>query len=390
MYKKILLFVILIAGSGQVLSQQDGIQAGSVTLFPTFGITYGHDSNIYYSHDEDTKQSSNFLIYSPGIRLEGEGEKSDLLLQYDYNKTIFTSSSENNFEMHHLLAAVGYQNSEKSRLELSAEYFTGSDRRGTHNQQGNLLNLNLKPDEWHSFGIGGKWHYGGVGAKGAIDLEVGFIDREYDNNRLYTATRDRETRYIAATYAHTVSPKTKLLAQARFTQIDYDIATLDNEEQRLMFGAEWDASGKTSARALVGFLRKEFDDPLIEDFSGLAVETGLTWRLRSYSIFDLSLNRETDETNGNGFYVVRNSADLGWTHSWRQRFTTTASVGVSSENYEGSIRDDNANYYGISASYQFSDWLNSGLGFRHYERSSTFDEFEYKDDSLMLTLEFSK
>ncbi|MCF6319214.1 MAG: outer membrane beta-barrel protein, partial [Proteobacteria bacterium] len=273
---------------------------------------------------------------------------------------------------------------------VSAEYFDGSDRIGTANRQGDLVNLVLDPDEWNSLGLGAKWRYGGIGAKGAIDLEVGTIDRQYDNNRLFTSTRDRGTRYFGATYSHTISPKTNLLAQFKRTKIDYDTATLDNTETRLMLGAEWKATGKTSARALVGYLSKDFKQPQHDDFNGLAVEVGATWSPKSYSLFDLTLSRETDETNGNGSFVVRNSADVGWTHFWKDRFSTTANIGMSREDYRGSLRDDDVNYYGLSAKYQFRDWLMSGLGYKHINRDSTLGDFSYNDNSLLFSIELSR
>ncbi len=371
-------------------AQQDGLQLGSFNVFPTLGLSYGYDDNVSFLFDQSRAISSNFFVFSPGVRVEAEGEKISFLGQYDYSKTSFNSDSRYNFDRQQLLFNLGYFVSNRSQLEVSVEYLDGSDRIGTGNQQGGLIDLNLDPDQWHSFGVGGKWHYGGVGAKGALDFDLGYVDMQYDNNEQFTATRNRQARYFGVTYSHRVSPKTTLLAQFKRTNIDYDAASLDNTETRYMFGTQWQATGKTSARALVGYLIKDFEQPQHNDFNGLAIETGLTWSPRSYSIFDLSLSRETDETNGNGSFVVRNTADIGWTHFWRDRFSTTANIGLSEETYKGSLRSDDLSFYGISAKYQFSDWLVSGLGYRHANRTSSINEFEYKDNSVMLTLELSK
>lgn len=387
---KFIIVVVVISIGSHVRAQQNGLPLGGLTVFPTLGISYGHDDNVTYLFDDSRAISSNFFVFSPGIRAEAEGDKFSFLGQYDYSRTSFDSSSKYNFDRHHLLFKLGYFVSNRSQLEGSVEYVDSTDRIGTGNQQGGLIDLNLDPDEWHSFGIGGKWHYGGVGAKGALDFDIGYIDRQYDNNREFTATRDRNAQYFGVTYSHRISPKTSLLAQLKRTNITYDNASLDNNETRYMFGAQWEATGKTSARALVGYLTKGFDDPRHDDFNGLAIEAGLTWSLRSYSIFDLSLSRETDETNGNGSYVVRDSADLGWTHFWKERFSTTANIGISDESYKGSSRNDDLNFYGVSAKYQFSNWLASGIGYQHSDRNSSVDEFEYKDNSLLFTLELSK
>jgi hypothetical protein len=390
--KKIIQFtlLLLILISANVIAQQDGLPLGSFTLFPTLGLSYGHSDNIFLTSDRGDRQSSNYTVFSPSLRLETEGDKTNFLAQYDYNRTSYNSNSRFDFEMHHLLASLGYNYSNRSDFRVSAEYFDGSDRIGTANQQGNFLELGLEPDEWHSYGSAGKWHYGGVGAKGSIDIELGGINREYDNNRFLKASRDRDTRYMGITYTHQITPKTNFLTQYKYTDIDYDSASLDNTESRLLFGAEWQVTGKTNVRALVGYLQKDFDDPIHDDFNGTAVEAGMTWSPRSYSIFDLTLTRETDETNGNGSYIVRNSADLGWTHFWKDRFSTTTSVGFSDEDYKGSFRNDELKYYGVAAKYQFNNWLMSGIGYKHYDRSSSIREFAYRDNSVLLTLELSK
>jgi len=390
--KKIMIIVLIAQFFGISISnaQQEGIQVGGMTLFPSLGLGYGYDDNVFYASNQDDQLSSSFFVFSPGIRLEAEGEKTNFLAQYDFNKTTYNADSNYNFEMHHVLASLNHVASSRTNFGVSAEYFNGTDRIGTGNQQGDIIALGLNPDEWHSFGLSGNWHYGGIGAKGSIDVSLGAIDRQYDNNRLFTATRDRKTQYVGATYSHILTPKTNFLTQVKYASIDYDVATLDSSETRLMLGAEWKATGKTSARALVGYLSKDFDDPTRTDFSGLAVEAGMTWSPRSYSIFDLTLVRETDETNGNGNYVLRNSVDVGWTHFWKDRLSTTANIGISDENYKSNFRDDRLNYYGLSAKYQFTDWLVSGLGYKHYNRDSSIDEFKYKDNSFLLTVEMSK
>lgn len=385
--KVTILLSILLFGSA--VAQQDGLKLGSFNLYPTLGLSSGYQDNFLFQ-DESDKKGSQYVAISPGVRLESLGEKTNFLAQYDITKTYFDFDSKFNTEMQHLLGSVDHRVSNRSNFGVSAEYYDGTDRIGTGNQQGGIIDLDLDPDEWHSLNFEGKWHYGGVGAKGAVDLLVGTIDREYDNNREFTATRDRETQYFGATYSHQVTPKTSYLAQFKRSNIDYDIATLDSTETRVMLGAEWEATGKTSARALVGYLTKDFDEPQHDDFSGLAVEVGASWRPRTYSVFDLTLARETDETNGNGSYIVRNSAALGWTHFWKDRFSTNANIGKSDENYKDSLRDDSLNYYGVSASYQFTDWFMSGLGYKHVKRSSSIEDFSYKDDSVLFTIELSK
>ncbi len=90
-YKQIL-SVLSLMSVGCALAQQDGIELGSFTLFPTIGLSYGHSNNVTYANDNSEKVSANFTSFSPGLRLETEGDKTDFLAQYDYNKTSFNQA----------------------------------------------------------------------------------------------------------------------------------------------------------------------------------------------------------------------------------------------------------------------------------------------------------
>ncbi len=386
--KCLVMGVLLFTGT-VVLAQQEGVPIGSFTLFPSIGVSIGYGSNI--TRDDNNEVDSLVTVISPGFRLVKSGEKSEFLFQYDYEKTMYDDASENDFDSHHVLVDYSHRVSSRTNFGVSAEYHDSADRRGTGTQQGPVLDLGLAPDEWHSFGLGANLHYGGVGAKGSLDFEAGTLDRTYDNNRELTIFRDREVNYFGVTYGHQIRPKTRLMLHAKRTDIDFDVADLDSTELRLMLGAEWQVTGKTETRFLVGHLEKDFDSPARDDFSGLAWELGMTWQPRSHSIVDLSTSRETDETNNDGSFVLRRNVDLGWTHYWGgSRFNTTASVGFSKEDYREDVRDDDIDYFGLSAKYQFRKWLLFGLGYQKYQRDSNVSVYDYDDDLILLTIEASR
>ncbi len=383
--KALLCLSIFCAVVANAKAEETGMALGDFVLYPTFGFSIGHTDNVYRANTDTV--SSLYTNLAPGLRLERSGEQVDVALQYDYNRTNFADSPRDNFDSHHALATVGYQHSRRARFKASAEYYNASDRRGTGNQQGDLLPLGLDPDQWHSLGLSAGMHYGSVGARGYVDVDLGAIRRQYDNNRLYTRGRDRKTRYLGVTYGHRIKPKTSLLVEARHTLIDYDVATLDNTENRLMLGLDWQATGKTSLRALAGYLAKSFDDPLRADYAGIGWELGATWHARSYSVFDLSTSRETDETDGNGSFILRQNVDFGWTHHWNRRFSTGLNLGLASYEYRQSLRDDDLTSAGISVNYQWHPKVLMGLAFKRYQRNSSEPFFEFDENTWLLSLE---
>ena len=92
-YQKIILMVLSFY-VGNLFAQQEGMQFGSFTLFPTLGLSYGYDDNVFYTNDDERKLSSHFTSFSPGLRLETEGDKTNFMAQYDYSKTSFNFDSK--------------------------------------------------------------------------------------------------------------------------------------------------------------------------------------------------------------------------------------------------------------------------------------------------------
>ena len=138
----------------------------------------------------------------------------------------------------------------------------------------------------------------------------------------------------------TSPPKTSALVRAEYGTFDYDESTLDGDETHLFVGVDLDATARTSGRVMVGRATKHFDDPTRSEFSGTSWRAGVTWKPRSYSIFDLSTGRDADETNGFGDYILRQDITLGWAHNWNERFRTTVDGGFATEEHRPRERED--------------------------------------------------
>jgi polysaccharide biosynthesis protein VpsM len=207
---------------------------------------------------------------------------------------------------------------------------------------------------------------------------------------VFTESRDRDDASFAGAFFWRLAPKTSALLRAEYGTFDYDVATLDGTEKHLFVGIELDATARTSGRILFGRASKSFDDPSREDFSGTSWRASVTWKPRSYSIFDLSTGRDTDETNGDGDYILREDLTLGWAHNWTERFRTTVDAGVAQEEHRPSLRSDDVRYLGLSADYLFRPWLRFGASVKRYDRDSNIAELDYLRNVWLLSAEFTR
>ena len=80
------------------------------------------------------------------------------------------------------------------------------------------------------------------------------------------------------------------------------------------------SNGEDYRSVLVGQVEKKFDDPARPDFSGPNWEVAVRWSPRTYSHFDLSTERYTEEPiDLLGDVTDTEIYSLGWSHEWNDR-----------------------------------------------------------------------
>ncbi len=364
-----------------------GFTGAGLQIIPTIGLSYGYDDNITRSNR--FQQSSYFYRISPAIRVELPSDHSVLALTAAIDFVRYSDSPTDDSDPWYIRADWAWDISTRQDLNLFAQYSDGTDARGTGRRQGDAGLIPVPPDEWRRFDYGGAWRYGAVGSRGKLDLMLGASDLDYNNNKNRTEDLDRDWQYMGATFYWRVAPKTSLLANVRYTDINYDVAGRDSDVTTWMLGATWDASARTSGRISYGDQKKRFENPEREDYSGPVWVASISWKPRIYSVFTLTGSRNTQEPDGDGDYVLRQDISLAWLHDWATKFGTTVDVGYGEDDYRPYGRTDNIFYWSVGARYMFNPHFRFGASIQGYDRDSEIEEYNYKRYIYMLTLEAS-
>lgn len=381
--------------SGMFRTPQDeidsmpGFTAGGMNIVPTLGLSMGYDENITRANSR--KQSSYFYMISPAIRVELPTDRSILALTAGLDITRYSDSKTDNSDPWYVRADWAWDASPRQDFNLFAQYQAGWDARGTGRTQGNTGLLPVKPDKWKRWDYGGMWRYGAVGARGKLDLRAGASNLDYSNNRERTYLLDRDWYYYGGTFYWRVAPKTSLLADLLYSKINYAApdVTNDSKETSWMLGVSWDASARTSGTIRYGDQKKKFDNPEIRDYSGPTWMASINWRPRTYSTFILTATRNTQEPDGNARYVVRQDISLAWNHDWASRFSTGVDIGYGEDDYRPDVRIDDILYWGVGAFYTLNPHFRFGASYQGYKRNSEIDQYNYRRNVYMLTLEAS-
>lgn len=391
-----LAFALLLASSAIVPAQEPppseeteaGSSLGGFGFVPSLGVSFGYDDNITLASRNEI--SSTFWQLSTAVRLIGGNARNQLTAEWSAEVARYADSPLDDYEDQRVSLAWDYNPKLRHALGLDVSYGWLHDRRGTESREGDLGLLPIEPDEYERSELGGYYRFGAPGARGRLEFDARFGRTAYSNNTELTEARDRDDSAFSGAFYWRIAPKTSALVRAELASFDYDEATLDGDEKHLFLGLEFDATARTSGRLMLGTVRKDFDDPAREGFSGTSWRAAVTWKPRSYSIFDLSTGRDTDETNGYGDYILREDVTFAWAHNWTTRFRTTVDAGYAQEEHRPSPRDDDVVFFGIAADYLFRPWLRFGASVKRYDRASSLDELEYDRNVFMLSAEFTR
>lgn len=402
------LSILLALSAAAHAADGTGVQAGPFRVKPTIGLTFGHESNVGLS---GVNEVSSFVTrISPGIRLDAGTEQRSISLTYEIESARYADSKVDNYTDHAVAIGAKLSPSARTRFDGEAHYELGHDRRGQNSRQGQFAELNVDPDEWASKGGSVGFGYGAPGARAGFNAGVGVDDLSYRNNESFTRDADRSETFAKAEFLYRIGPNTRAFISARQNDIEYDRARtrltrsfrLDSIERLYSLGMEFDASAKTTGRFAVQKIRKDFDDSSLDEFSGTGYEVGLKFSPRSYSSFDLSASRRTDEAinfiptstfaAANTQFILAQDVTLAWTHGWSDRLQTSIDVGQSKQDFQAdgrSLRDDRVNFFGVSTGYQMRPWLNIGAGYKTNDRKSNDRQFEYDNDEFLVSFEAS-
>jgi hypothetical protein len=196
-----------------------------------------------------------------------------------------------------------------------------------------------------------------------------------------------------------VQPKTKLFLAYRHGMLNYQVgyvndATFDNVE----VGATGSIAPKVQGTVKAGVQMRKYEDDLNdakEDANTAQYSVQAVWKPVEKTDVTLFAKRGNVETNyGDARFYTSTLTDLSVSRMVR-KFKVT--VGLSYEDVRYSdkrntlsateiIRKDENAGARLTVDYNIQKWLVANAGYSYKDRSSNFDQFEYKDNIVSVGL----
>ena len=387
-----------------------GQEGGYIHPFVTFR-SYFTD-NVY--HSRDNKESDFVFVISPGIWLTVPGVRQRLVsidsstitpggfLLSRYNPQsfrryqtyffygtdieLFTKNSSENFINHKIEGLFEYNLKSGFTLELVDRYLFTHDVRGTGTSdrldkyKSNLFSAILMYDTRKRLLFRGDYsHY--------------YVD--YSSSR--NSFRDRQDNAFSFYAFYRLSPKTKLLGQYRYIDVDYDKDTLSNSrEHHYLGGVYWDITTKSRGQVKAGYGVKEFSRSSVGTAHNFIFESQIDYRFTPKTSVVLKGYRKTQESNiDDADYILSTGGSLQYMQRMTRKISASARVGYWNEQYkEDDVtlgdttkkREDNIFEAGLSFRYDLKEWLKFDVGYLYTNRDSTFSEHDYSNNTFFVGL----
>lgn len=376
----VLLFVVTFLIFNPFSYAAEGLKIGDAEVIPWGEVRLQYDDNIFLSADDEKDDFIVTLV--PGVSLEWPF--SDNLLKLDYHAEIneYADYSSQDATNHYL----------SGDLEVNWQDVTFNiydDFRHVFERPSTEDTSRVKRED-NTIGIKAKFE------KERLGVQLGYehFMRDYKDEVAYDAY-DRTENIYSLMLTHQTFPKTKLLAEYDFAQIEYDNSTLsDSDYHQFLVGAIGEITPKTTATVKTGYQTRGYDSETQPDFDTGVLYADLTHRFSDYDAINLSFTRTAHEsTYGvNNYYRVENVTAV------YDHYFTTRLLGFingicqinsypreTTEGTETKKREDKYASLGAGFRYYMREWLTLTLQLEHINRDSNFDTFDYDENLVTFT-----
>ncbi len=197
------------------------------------------------------------------------------------------------------------------------------------------------------------------------------------------------------------SLKTSLFVQYRYVDVAYDVSTLKDSDYNFLYGGfNWITTDKTAVHFKLGYQKREYKSPVVNslveasenaDNTSWTMQAALDYYFTEKTKLIISVDNNIEETDS---YDSLDKVVLAGNVHYEQEFKENF-IGLCDFRYENSdytqvrreeSRDDDRFYIRPALQYVMQDWLMAELSYSYDTRSSTDDYFDYKTNTISLSL----
>lgn len=380
-------------------------------IHPYFSITQFFTDNVLNTRDD--RKSEFVTILSPGIWIsmprnkviepEKEIETSNtapggldvsrILKRYpgtyqsyfmykgDYE--YYARGVSENFLNHNIQAGVQYNFKGGLTIDAVDQFLRSHNSRGTglfftlDKYYANLFNTSLTYD---------------TGGRFRLRLDYSNYYLHYSDD--FNSFRNRSDNSASVYVFYQLGTKTSLFAEYEYVDVSYNEHILsDSKEHHFFGGVQWKITEKSKGLLKAGYGTKDFSNPSIKNHSDLYLEAQVEHAFTPKTTLKITAKKRTDESDiGLNPFVVMNSIKAEYLQWLRSKIAFAVNLEYMRNIYEGTLtitnvtkgRKDSIYSAAVALRLEARKWLKFDLAYIYSKRNSNFDDFDYKNNTIML------
>jgi hypothetical protein len=338
-----------------------GIRVGSFDLFPAVELRGGYDTNP--GQNNTNAKAAWLYTVAPELRVQSNWSRHELRANVEGNYTGYSPDQTPTLSRPYLNGTVDGRVDVTSltRIDLGSRVLVSTDNPGSPNLQAGLAKLPIYTTFGGYAGVGQRFNRFELSAKGDAErtvyqeseliggLTASNEDRNYDQ---YSGTLRGGYELLPG-----VVPFVEVTADTRQHDLSTDSFGYQRDSRGLTgkLGTSFKLSHALTGDIAVGYTKRLYEDPRLQDLGGLIGEASLVWTASALTTVKLTGTSVIGESTQPGVSgVLYRDVALQVDHAFRNWLIGSVKLGFGNDDYVGDTRNDERYSVGGALTYKFS------------------------------------
>ena len=363
-----------------------GVHTGGFTLFPAIELIGGYNTNP--GQAPDGKGAAIYTV-APELLAQSNWSRHELKAELRGSYNGFSPDQTPTLNRPYFNGKVDgrVDVTKDTRIDLGARALVSTDNPGSPNIEAGLAKLPIYTTYGGSAGLGQRLNRFDVLVKGDVERTI------YQNSTLTDGTTasnaDRQYNQYGGTLRGSyewlpgVKPFVEVGADTRVHDLNADLFGYQRDSKGVtgLVGSTFELTRQLTGEIGVGYVRRNYEDPRLEQLKGLIGEASLVWTKDALTTVKLNGKSSVGESTVPGVSgVLYRDIGVQLDHSFQRWLIGSLKLGFGFDDYVGMDRQDKRYSAGVGLTYKLNrsaqikgefrqDWLRSNATGADYTAS---------------------
>ena len=367
-----------------------GIRVGAFILRPAIDVTGGYDSNP----GRNTRpEGSPLYVVAPELQIKSDWARHEFRANLRGNYTGYTELPSLNSPSFESILDGRIDVTRQTRVELQSRFQVATDTPGSPNFQADVARPTIYTNVGGTAALFHRFNRLEIGGKAIVD-RTRYEDSELtDGTTVNNKDRDFAAYGLELRGSYELTPGVKPFAAVTGDKRVYDLSVdsfgvqRDSRGLTPRLGTTFELSRQLTGDVSVGYLRRTYEDPQLQDLNGIVADASLIWTasaLTKATFTAKSTVYESTDPEVSG--VLARDFGVQVDHSFREWLIGMLKFGYGLDDYVGTSRVDQRLSVAAGLTYKMNRNVQWKGEVRREQRDSNVQGEDYTANIFLLGL----